>query len=59
MARGPRLDGLASSPPEAGRHHVMVRGVERRASFRDDRDRADSRQRVTVLAQGGTWRVLA
>ena len=35
MPRGPRLD----APAEI--HHVWVRGIERRAIFRDDRDRFD------------------
>jgi len=33
MPRGPRLD------VEGGVYHVMARGVERRAIFRDDTDR--------------------
>ena len=49
----------ASSPPEAGKHHVMGRGIERRAIFRDDRDRADCVDRVAALTQAGAWRVLA
>ena len=35
MPRGPRLDAPGVL------HHVMVRGLERRAIFRDDRDRAE------------------
>ncbi len=40
----------ASSPPEADKHHVMVRGIERRAIFRDDRDRPDFVDRLAKLA---------
>jgi hypothetical protein len=35
MPRGPRLDAPGVL------HHVMVRGLERRAIFRDTRDRRD------------------
>jgi len=35
MRRGPRLDAPGV------RHYVMVRGIERRSLFRDNRDRAD------------------
>ena len=49
----------ASSPPEAGKHHVMVRGIERRAIFRDDRDRADCVHRVAALTHAGAWGVRA
>ena len=48
-----------SSPPEAGKHHVMVRGIERRAAFRDDRDRQDFAQRLGALAGQAGWRVYA
>ncbi len=44
MPRGPRLDAPGVL------HHVMVRGLERRALFRDDRDRADFVQRLAALA---------
>jgi putative transposase len=44
MPRQPRLDA-----PETV-HHVMVRGIERTALFRDDRDRTDFIARVTALA---------
>ncbi len=37
-------------------HHVMVRGLQRRAIFRDDTDRADS---VTRLAEQGGFTVEA
>ena len=37
----------------------MVRGIERRAIFPDDRDRADFGQQVAALAQTGAWGVLA
>ena len=44
MPRGPRLDAPGVL------HHVMVRGLERRALFRDDRDRADFLRRVGAVA---------
>jgi putative transposase len=53
MPRGPRLD------VEGGGYHVMGRGVERRAIFRDDTDRqnflrrleaADDEEDLTVFA---------
>ena len=53
MPRGPRLDAAGVL------HHVMVRGIERRAIFRDDRDRADLVHRAAALAQAGAWSVLA
>ena len=37
----------------------MVRGIGRRAIFRDDRGRADFVQRVAALAQAGARGVLA
>jgi len=40
MPRGPRLDA-----PET-LHHVMVRGIEGRAIFRDDQDREDFLRRL-------------
>jgi REP element-mobilizing transposase RayT len=43
MPRGPRDD----SPGTA--HHVMVRGIERRSIFVDDRDRAEFVRRLTCL----------
>ena len=53
MPRGPRLDAPGVL------HHVMVRGIERRAIFRDDRDRTDFVQRAAALAHAGAWSVLA
>jgi len=47
MPRGPRLDGPGVL------HHVMVRGIERRAIFRDDQDRDDWVRRLAALAEGG------
>lgn len=43
MPRQPRLDALDTL------HHVMMRGIERTAIFREDRDRADF---VARLAAG-------
>ncbi len=40
-------------------HHVMVRGLERRATFRDDADWADLVGRLAALAEGGALTVLA
>ncbi len=37
----------------------MVRGIERRAIFRDDRDRADFVRRLAALAQSAAWTVYA
>ncbi len=53
MPRQPRLDA-----PDA-LHHVMVRGLERRVIFRDDRDRADFVARLAALAEAGAWTVYA
>jgi len=53
MPRQPRLDAPATL------HHVMVRGIERTALFRDDADRADFVARVAALAQAGAWTVFA
>ena len=67
MPRGPRLDAPGvlparerrASPPEADKHHVMVRGIEWRAIFREDRDRADCVDRVAALAEAKAWSVVA
>jgi putative transposase len=40
-------------------HHVMVRGLERRALFRDDVDRADFVGPVARLAETGAWTIYA
>jgi REP element-mobilizing transposase RayT len=40
-------------------HHVMVRGLERRAIFRDDTDRADFVARLAQLAESGALTVYA
>jgi REP element-mobilizing transposase RayT len=53
MPRGPRLDAPGVL------HHVMVRGIERRTIFRDDRDRADFVRRLAALAAAGALRVYA
>ncbi len=53
MPRGPRLDAPGVL------HHVMVRGLERRAIFRDARDRADFVARVAAGAQAHAWTVYA
>ncbi len=47
----PRLDAPGTLP------HVMVRGIERTALFRDDPDRADFVARVAALgvAQAREW----
>ena len=53
MPRQPRLDA-----PET-LHHVMVRGIERTALFRDDRDRTRFVTRVAALAAQGAWTIYA
>ncbi len=53
MPRQPRLDGPHTL------HHVMVRGIERRALFRDDTDRADFLARLAPLAAQGALTVYA
>src|SRR5512136_2477960 len=44
MPRGPRLDAPDTL------HHVMVRGIEGRAIFRDDQDRDDFIRRLGAVA---------
>jgi putative transposase len=53
MPRQPRLDA-----PNA-LHHVMVRGIERTALFRDETDRTDFVARLAALAEQGAWTVYA
>jgi putative transposase len=53
MPRGPRLDAPGVL------HHVMVRGIERRAIFRDDRDRREFVTRLGALTQTEAWTVYA
>lgn len=53
MPRGPRLDAPGVL------HHVMVRGIERRPIFRDDRDRRDFVARLAALAEARAWAVYA
>jgi len=53
MPRGPRLDAPGAL------HHVMVRGIERTAIFRDDADRADFIVRLAALAKDGALSVYA
>ncbi len=53
MPRHARLDA-----PNA-LHHVMVRGIERTAIFRDDTDRADFLGRLAHLAEQGALTVYA
>ncbi len=53
MPRGPRLDAPGVL------HHIMIRGLERRRIFRDDRDRADFVMRLGVLAGAGALAVYA
>ena len=53
MPRGPRLDA-----PNV-LHHVMVRGIERRIIFRDDRDRGEFVARLATLTAGGAWSIYA
>ena len=53
MPRQPRLDAPDTL------HHVMVRGIERTAIFRDDVDRADFVARLAALVEVGAWAVYA
>ena len=53
MPRQPRLDAPDTL------HHVMVRGLERRAIFRDDTDRADFVARLAARAEAGGLTVYA
>ncbi len=53
MPRGPRLDAPGVL------HHVMARGIERRAIFRDDTDRADFVRRLATRAEAGAVTVYA
>ncbi len=53
MPRGPRLDAPGVL------HHVMVWGLERRAIFRDDRDRQDFVDRMARLPAARAWTVHA
>ena len=53
MPRGPRLDA-----PQA-LHHVIIRGLERRATFRDARDRQAFLDRLQSVVQGTGLAVLA
>jgi hypothetical protein len=38
---------------------MMVRGIERTALFRDDRDHAEFVARIAALAEAGAWMVYA
>ena len=53
MPPGPRLDAPGVL------HHGMVRGSERRAIFRDDRDRREFVTRLAAQAQAHAWAVYA
>jgi REP element-mobilizing transposase RayT len=53
MPRQPRLDA-----PKV-LHHVMVRGIERRAIFREDADRVDFVGRLAALAEAGAVTIYA
>ena len=53
MPRGPRLDAPGIL------HQVTVRGLERRALFRDDRDRPDVLGRLARLVAAGAVTVYA
>jgi REP element-mobilizing transposase RayT len=53
MPRGPRLDAPGVL------QHVMVRGLERRALFRDDRDRVDFIKRLAAVCERTGLEVLA
>ena len=53
MPRGPRLDVPGTL------HHVMVRGIEGRPIFRDDRDRDDFLRRLETLVGATGLRIYA
>jgi putative transposase len=53
MPRGPRLDAPGVL------HHIMVRGLDRQAIFRDDQDRDDFVGRLARLVEAGAWSVYA
>ena len=53
MPRGPRLDAPGVL------HHVMARGIDRQAIFRDDADRDDLLERISRLVGDGALRVYA
>jgi putative transposase len=53
MPRGPRLDAPGVL------HHVMVRGIERRAIFRDEVDQRDFVARLAAVTAAGAWEVYA
>jgi hypothetical protein len=53
MPRLPRLDAPDTL------HHVMVRGIERTALFRDDADRADFLARLAAVTEQGALAVFA
>jgi len=53
MPRGPRNDAPGAA------HHVMVRGIERRAIFHDDADREDLLRRLSRLIPGLGFRCFA
>lgn len=53
LPRGPRLDAPGTL------HHVMVRGIERRSVFRDDRDRRNFLDRLAAVGQVTGLEILA
>ena len=53
MPRQPRLDAPDTL------HHVVVRGLERRAIFRDDTDRNECVARLAALMEAGALTVYA
>jgi len=53
MARQARLDAPGTL------HHVMIRGIERSAIFKDDDDRQDFISRMGVLAKETGTKILA
>ena len=53
MPRGPRLDAPGVL------HHVMARGLDRQAIFRDDRDRDDFVRRLADIGQAGALVIYA
>ena len=40
-------------------HHIVIRGIERKAIFKDDTDREDFIERLSNLRQGENWRLMS
>ena len=40
-------------------HHIVIRGIERKAIFKDDTDREDFIERLSSLRQCEIWRFMS